>query len=102
MADCILRLTDYAGAYGITLHYHEGVEVPENKGEALFMLCGIVHRVPMNMASWAIGECISFAESYCIKHGYDVWAALEEKFAYNLTRQDHTHEARIQPGGKSF
>lgn len=34
--------------------------------------------------------------------GYDIYAALEEKLAYNKTRKDHTREARAASDGKKF
>ena len=34
--------------------------------------------------------------------GYDLQGAYEEKMAYNATREDHKHEARIIAGGKQF
>lgn len=34
--------------------------------------------------------------------GYDLQGAFEEKMLYNASRQDHSHEARKQEGGKSF
>jgi len=34
--------------------------------------------------------------------GLDLQGAFEEKMAYNSTRADHTHEARLAAGGKKF
>lgn len=34
--------------------------------------------------------------------GYDIQGAFDEKMAYNATRADHNHEARIAAGGKKF
>lgn len=34
--------------------------------------------------------------------GLDLGGALAEKLAYNAQRHDHTHEARLQAGGKKY
>ena len=34
--------------------------------------------------------------------GLDLQGAFEEKMAYNASRIDHTHEARLAAGGKKF
>ena len=34
--------------------------------------------------------------------GLDLGGAIAEKCAYNATRADHTHEARLAPGGKAY
>jgi len=34
--------------------------------------------------------------------GLDLQGAFEEKMAYNASRLDHTHEARLAAGGKKF
>lgn len=34
--------------------------------------------------------------------GMDLQGAYTEKMAYNAKRADHTHEARLQPGGKAY
>jgi len=39
---------------------------------------------------------------YCEGFGYDVQGAFDEKMAYNASRKDHTHEARLLAGGKKF
>ncbi len=33
---------------------------------------------------------------------YDLEAIYREKTAYNATRRDHTHEARLEKGGKAY
>jgi len=39
---------------------------------------------------------------YAGAFGYDLDGAFEEKMAYNATREDHKHEARLKAGGKQF
>lgn len=42
------------------------------------------------------------AFDYAGAYGLDLGGAIAEKLAYNATRADHTHEARIKAGGKKF
>lgn len=39
---------------------------------------------------------------YCNVHGFDLMGAMLEKNEFNKTRQDHTREARLAPGGKKL
>lgn len=39
---------------------------------------------------------------YCGYRGLDIAGAVREKLAYNVTRQDHTNEARRAVNGKKF
>ena len=39
---------------------------------------------------------------YCGAYGLDVGGAFVEKMAYNETRKDHSHEARLAENGKKF
>lgn len=39
---------------------------------------------------------------YCGYRGLDIAGAVHEKLAYNVTRQDHTNEARRAAHGKKF
>lgn len=39
---------------------------------------------------------------YCGAYGLDIGGAYEEKMAYNATRKDHSHEARLLENGKKF
>ena len=34
--------------------------------------------------------------------GFDLGGAFREKMIFNATRKDHTDEARLAPGGKSY
>ena len=45
---------------------------------------------------------ITAAEYYCEKFGYDLWAAVDEKMAYNAERADHKLENRMKEGGKKW
>ena len=39
---------------------------------------------------------------YAAGHDLDLAGAIYEKLLYNATRQDHTHAARLAPGGKKY
>lgn len=39
---------------------------------------------------------------YAAAFNLDIEGAYQEKRAYNLTREDHKHEARLKDGGKKF
>lgn len=118
MADTMIRLLDCAGAWGVALSSfrHPG-KVPENRGEAINVLHGHVYRVSEmvvlcppsrlsaqyeNALGWEISSTIHAVMSYCLRFGYDLLGAYEEKMAYNAKRQDHTLEARRAAGGKAF
>lgn len=106
MADAMIRLLDIAKGYRIPIiiemiEYQE-VEshIPDNKGEALLIICANV--IGYEMGRCEFGYILQMIEDYCIKHSYDLYGALEEKMAYNVTRVDHTHEARLQADGKKW
>ena len=55
--------------------------------------------------SIVVGGPLAALGSVCaVAHilGYDLEAAYNEKMAYNATRRDHTHAARLEAGGKKF
>lgn len=110
MADLVIRALDYAGGHGYELlatrKYR--VSLPENRGEALLTLVHLVfvvrayeqhggYQTPDQLMMLVTG-----AEEYCAKFGYDLWGAVDEKFAYNATRADHQHEARRAANGKKW
>ena len=112
MADYVIRLADFAGGMKIeNIIPHDTVEnMPDNKGQSLYWLCrhttDILDRDTDVGWDWDSGEeigfCIAYAEAYCEKHGYDLWAAVECKLRYNQYRADHKPENRVKEGGKSF
>lgn len=98
MADAFIRLLDFAVGFDRDLYaIKELWAVPSNKGEALRDICVEVCRCDFSIpiAIWKI-------QSYCALHKYDLMGAFEEKMAYNATREDHKHEARLQAGGKQW
>lgn len=111
MADTYIRLLDFSAGFGYDLDqpivYEYVFIVADNKGEALFHLMEIVVdigsyvRKGMNPVICLRGA-IKFIEAYCLKFGYDLEGAFQEKMKFNSTRIDHTHEARRIAGGKQF
>lgn len=103
MADAFIRLLDFAAGFGIDLSLPSEVTyVPENKGEALFLLMDYVVRIGNSETSVWIDLSLAYIQAYCEKHNYDFWGAFGAKLAFNATREDHTHEARRIAGGKQF
>jgi len=102
MADTFIRLLDFSAGFNIILSdtVLAGYDIPDNKGEALFELTELIVRIDSN--GYWITPVLSYIISYCKKHNYDLWRAMEEKMAFNATREDHTHEARRIAGGKQF
>jgi hypothetical protein len=114
MADAYIRLLDFSAGFGLSFQTSERMnfDMPDNKGEALFLIvvnvCSTmepswldakIHIVSMELSVY---HSLCMIESYCTKHGYDLFGAIEEKLKFNSTREDHTHEARRIAGGKQF
>lgn len=49
-----------------------------------------------------LADCLVRIFDYAESKGYDLTAALLEKVQFNMTRPDHSLEARAAEGGKSF
>jgi len=96
MADAYIRLLDYAGGMDITLWNDESNwRISDNIGEALYHLTRLI-------VCSTIPQCLRYIEAYCKKWGYDLEGAIEEKLAFNATREDHTNAARKAKNGKKF
>jgi NTP pyrophosphatase (non-canonical NTP hydrolase) len=54
------------------------------------------------MAEVELADALIRIFDYAGGFGYDLGSALIEKMKYNATRRDHTHEARLEAGGKKF
>lgn len=106
MADAVIRLLDFAGGFGLDLPNLTSLtpRVAPNKPEAILAICAEVAEAWKNDVSCSVSiSCvIRHIRSYCAFHNLDLDGAIAEKMAYNLTRKDHTHEARAQAGGKKF
>lgn len=121
LADALIRLLDFGGAYGLK---HLGLDTTFNNysnqspakwhfllNQSLFTFGNIF----INYTSMRDGgvEMIDIINEYYsrmtsfIIHvstdlGYDIWGALDEKLAYNAKRLDHKRENRQKKGGKEF
>ena len=49
-----------------------------------------------------LADCIIRICDTAGQMGLDLGGAVAEKLEYNSTRKDHTHEARLAPGGKKY
>jgi hypothetical protein len=103
MADTKIRLCDFSAGFGIPISEQQLQDpIPDNKGEALFRLMEYIVKIGYWKTPTWINLSLAYIEAYCVKFGYDLEGAVQEKMAYNATRQDHTHEARKIDGGKQF
>ena len=115
MADAAIRLMDFAAGFKFPLgpvdsRFAASYQLSDNRGEAIFQLMtetvNILRGLRGNIIGFVIGNRITdvlrLIEAYCVKFGYDLWPAIEEKLKYNQTRADHTLEARRAAGGKAF
>lgn len=109
MADAFIRMLDLCAGFGWKIHeYSTFTPISKNKGESLLIICFCVAsiRFPVGgvsgMEESYVMNVFSYIESYCRWHHYDLMGAFKEKMAYNALRVDHTHEARLQAGGKQW
>ena len=54
------------------------------------------------MAEVELADALIRIFDYAGGFGYDLGGALVEKMQFNASRRDHTHEARLEAGGKKF
>lgn len=111
LADVIIRIMDYAGAYNLDLDTTiVGLWLPvrpNNKGAALLQ---IVHELTMaaqrhgsiHWETWRICRAILLVQRYAYAYGYDLDGAVADKRAYNAVRADHKPAARLAQNGKTF
>lgn len=93
-----------------------GEPIARNKGELLCLIHSEISeamegerknlmddKLPhRKMAEVELVDAIIRILDYAGGFGYDLQGAFDEKMAYNATRSDHTHEARLKDGGKIF
>lgn len=117
LADTQIRMLDYAGARKLDL---EGAVARERRtfnprgmyGSTSFMFMLMVGHVAAAMEGHRKGKedavVTEFArlwlriEAAAEDRGFNLEAARNEKRAFNKTRIDHTHAARLAPGGKKY
>lgn len=95
---------------------HTGQPIKRNKGELLALIHSEISealegerknlmddKLPhRKMAEVELADALIRILDYSAGFGYDIQGAYEEKMAYNATREDHKHEARVIAGGKQF
>lgn len=114
LADVLIRCYDCAGGWKLDLkEEYRGQDAPIEKGnigEMLFKLTGWVVALGdaifflrgREHVSVAMVSVIEQTEVVAAHLGYDVYAAVAEKRAYNATRADHKAEARLAANGKKW
>jgi len=97
-------------------HNRLGYRIERNKGELLCLVHSEISeamegerkdlmddKLPhRKMAEVELADAIIRILDYSAAFGYDISGAVREKLEYNATREDHTHEAREQQGGKKW
>lgn len=93
-----------------------GHQIERNKGELLMLIVSEVSeamegerkglmddKLPhRRMAEVELVDALIRIFDYACAFGYDLQGAYEEKMAFNATREDHKHEARLRQGGKKW
>lgn len=117
LVDAVIRLGDFAGAYGYDIRPggYSLEPLPSNKGAALFDISRMVvelgelcynDRDYFPEARRLIGEqlynTLERIKEYANKWDYDLDGAYFEKTAFNKVRKDHTVEHRKGVGGKKW
>ena len=116
-----MNLNDLAGAvHQANIRWWQDIEtgkpIERNKGELLALIHSEISealegerkglmddKLPhRKMAEVELADAIIRILDYAGGFGYDIHGAFEEKMAYNLSRADHTPEARRVAGGKKF
>lgn len=118
MADTKIRIADYSAGFGHDLETAEtrlldalGTFDPAEWSEleihaiihlhlSKAMECERKGRT-FEVAGWLNGA-LSIIHDYCADREWDLDGIMEEKLAFNLTREDHTYEARERADGKKW
>ena len=103
MADALIRLLDYASGFNYSVNeWPFSCILPDNKGAAIFKIMESVVKIQSGNPSAFINLSIAQIRVYCEKFEYNLWGAFEEKMSYNVQHYHHSHEGRVQVGGKKF
>jgi len=93
-----------------------GERIERNKGELLCLIHSEISeamegerknlmddKLPhRRMAEVELVDALIRIFDYAGAFGYDLQGAFDEKMAFNSSREDHKHEARLQAGGKKW
>ena len=102
LADTKIRLLDMAAGYGMNLPEHvQADKLSASPRAGLFDISRAVVAC-LESNGYYVAVAIRTVERYADMWGHDLEAAIAEKMAYNLTRKDHTNEARQGEHGKVF
>jgi hypothetical protein len=107
LADAVIRLLDIAGGFQLDINEVEAqfVGIPiftYNTAENLLMItdkCVAAHKGGL---AFYVGKALWMIEHLASLKFCDLWAAYEEKMAYNAVRADHKVENRLKEGGKKY
>lgn len=116
-----MDLNDYAAeCHAANLKWWQnpktGTPIERNKGELLMLIVSEVaeamegerkglqdDKLPhRKMAEVELADTLIRIFDYAGAHGYDLQGAYSEKMAFNASREDHKHEARLRAGGKKW
>lgn len=104
-ADYVIRVLDHANAHGCLLNnelavVHNDYADEATEAELLLDMCASALGVYSEVETHT--TCIVTAINFASRMGYDLWAAVDEKRAYNRQREDHKLEHRKAEGGKKW
>jgi hypothetical protein len=109
LADTIIRLLDIAGGFKLNIerYYALDVQWSSNTAENLLQVVKLLtktydeHRNDTMFGAY-ISTTIRAIEQMSEHLALDIWAAYEEKMAYNAQREDHKIEHRLSAHGKKY
>lgn len=110
LADAHIRLLDFAAGMDVDIDttafdlFDDWYSDWDNKPQDLLRIVGEVWNTywDQNDEQWNLSRALGAIDAYCHHYNLDLQGAVDEKLAYNDTREDHTWEAREAANGKKF